>query len=139
MTSHNFDDKVYIKGSAIHGSGVFTSVAIPKHSLIMPIDGEEISVEECERRENEENNVYIFWKTDESFLDVSSTPKIKYINHLCDSNCEVVEDDNGQLWLYSIKDILAHEELTIDYGYEEIYQHCACDFCDPDSDQMNFN
>ena len=93
----------------------------------MLIEGEVISEEECIRRE-EDGNVYIFWNED-SYIDTFNTKKIKYINHKCDFNCEVLEADNNGLMLAASRDIKAGEELTIDYGYDEIYEACRCSLC----------
>jgi SET domain-containing protein len=96
----------------------------------MEIVGEEIDENECIRRENEENNVYIFYKDDNTYIDAKNSEKIKYINHSCDYNCYVDEDENGDLILVSARDIKNGEELTIDYGYDEIYENCNCNECD---------
>ncbi len=123
----NYENFVIVKPSAIHGSGIFATVDIPCGSEIMLIDGEVISEEECIRRE-EEGNVYIFWN-ENSYLDTTKTQKIKYINHKCDFNCEVLETDNDGLKLGACRNIAAGVELTIDYGYEEIYKACRCSLC----------
>jgi hypothetical protein len=94
----------------------------------MIISGEVISGDECERREEEENNVYIFWNGD-NYIDTSNTDKIKYINHKCDFNCDVIERDEESLYLTAYRDIKKGEELTIDYGYDEIYEYCNCTLC----------
>lgn len=88
-----------------------------------------ISGKECERREEYENNVYIFWNGDECFIDTAGTDKIKFINHRCYYNCEVVESDDQNLFLAAARDISPEEELTIDYGYQEIYSSCSCNSC----------
>jgi uncharacterized protein len=80
------------------------------------------------KRENE-GNVYIFWKEDDVYIDVSNQANIKFINHSCEYNCDVEEDDNGNLILFAAKNIKNGEELTIDYGYEEIYESCSCNLC----------
>ena len=54
---------------------------------------------------------------------------IKYINHRCDCNCEVDEGDEYSLKLIASRDIKRGEELTIDYGYDEIYEYCQCQYC----------
>jgi len=125
----NYFDKIIVKNSSIHGKGIFTTVDIPGNSLIMTIIGEVISGDECERREEEEDNVYIFWNGDNCFIDTAMTERIKYINHKCDFNCDVVDRDNKSLSLIAFRDIKAGEELTIDYGYEEIYEDCRCALC----------
>jgi SET domain-containing protein len=38
-----------------------------------------------------------------------------YINHSCDPNCETEEDEQGKVWIMSMRDIAAGEELTYDY------------------------
>ena len=119
---------LFIKGSGIHGLGVFTSIDIKTEQEIMVIKGEVISETECVRREEDDNNVYIFWNGD-NYIDVSNTEKIKYINHSCSSNCEVQDRDDESLWLVASINIKAGEELVIDYGYDEIYENCTCDVC----------
>ncbi len=123
----SLEENIEVKQSNIHGKGLFTHKFIPKGQEIMIISGEVIDEKECIRRE-EENNVYIFWNGD-SYIDTSNTEKIKYINHNCDFNCEVLDRDESSLLLVAYKDIKPGEELTIDYGYEEIYKACSCTLC----------
>ncbi len=130
MQNFELEKSIYVKTSSIHGSGIFTPSQIPAGSPILQISGETISGNECERREEEEDNVYIFWNGDDCYIDTAETNKIKYINHKCDFNCEVVETSNNKLLLVAARDILSDEELTMDYGYEEIYSGCSCQNCD---------
>ena len=129
MQKRDYKKYVVVKGSKIHGSGIFASVNIPKNKVIMKIEGEVISGDECERREEEENNVYIFWNGDDCYIDTANTKKIKYINHNCNYNCDVEDDENGGLVLVSDVAIKTGEELTIDYGYDDIYDDCSCQTC----------
>ena len=128
MSNNDYEKFVFVKDSNIHGKGIFTTVDISEGRRIMAIEGEVISGEECERRENEEDNVYIFWNGD-TYIDTAMTDKIKYINHECDCNCDVLDRDDNSLWLVAYRDIKAGEELTIDYGYDEIYEYCKCSLC----------
>jgi SET domain-containing protein len=123
------ESKIFVKESEIHGNGLFTSADITEGTIIMIISGEVICAEECIRREIEENNVYIFWINDDCYIDTSGTDKIKYINHNCDFNCDIIERDETSLYLVAYRDIKRGEELTIDYGYDEIYESCNCDKC----------
>jgi len=125
MLSNN----LLVAQSEVHGKGLFINSKVIEGSLITKILGEIIDADECVRRENEENNVYIFYKNDDEYIDVSKNEVLKYINHSCDYNCDVDEDENGNLILYAVTDIPAGSELTIDYGYEEIYQYCTCSEC----------
>ena len=128
MLAIDHEKYIYVQNSVIHGNGLFTSVDIQAGTLVMKISGEMISGNECERREEAESNVYIFWKDDNSYIDTSQSEKIKYINHNCNFNCDVAEIDN-ELVLIAAQNICAGEELTIDYGYEEIYAGCSCIDC----------
>lgn len=130
MSENYLNEYLFVKDSNVHGKGIFTKVRIIKNQPIVIIQGEEINAAECIRRENEENNVYIFWKDDDTYLDASQTEKIKYINHSCECNCYIDEDETGNLILVAARDIDAGEELTIDYGYDEIYAECSCASCE---------
>lgn len=131
-----FEKDLFVKESGIHGLGIFTSVEIKTDEEIMVIKGDVISEEECVRREEDEGNVYIFWNGD-SYIDVSNTEKIKFINHSCSYNCYVDDRDDESLWLVASREIKADEELVIDYGYDEIYESCSCDVCLIGEDEDN--
>ncbi len=122
-------EQVSVKDSPLHGKGIFSNQFIPADTLILVIKGEEIDGTECERRENEEDNVYIFWNGEDSYIDTNNSDKIKFINHDCKPNCYVDNDEEDNLCLYALRDINKDEELTIDYGYDEIYENCNCSSC----------
>ena len=123
------EEHVFVRESEIHGEGLFTAVDIPAGEKIMIISGDVISADECVRREDEEDNVYIFCLDDDCYIDTAMTDKIKYLNHNCDFNCDIIERDGESLYLTAYRDIQKGEELTIDYGYDEIYEYCNCDKC----------
>jgi SET domain-containing protein len=129
-----YEKFVFVKESDIHGKGIFISTKVPKGEKLMEIKGDVIDGDECERREEEEDNVYIFWNGDDCYIDTSRTKKIKYINHDCDFNCDVVENERGGLMLIAYHTIEAGEELTIDYGYDDIYENCECNSCVADTE-----
>ncbi|MCE1188111.1 MAG: SET domain-containing protein [Ignavibacteria bacterium] len=124
----NLEPFLYVRESEIEGKGLFTSVAIPEGSVFFEITGEIIDEAECVRREDEENNVYIFWNGDH-YIDTFGSEKIMYINHNCNFSCYVYEGEEDRLYLQAARNIMPDEELTIDYGYEEIYDMCRCDQC----------
>ena len=124
----SWEEQVTVRTSAIEGSGIFARSDIPVDQLVMIISGEVITGKECERREEEEDNVYIFWNG-RYYIDTRNTDKIKYINHSCNPNCEVIDRDKETLNLVSNRVIKAGEEITMDYGYEEIYDICTCEIC----------
>ena len=107
-----------VKESGLHGKGLFTSVDIKEDEIIMVIKGEVIDEDECVRREDEEENVYIFWNGD-NYIDTANTEKIRFINHSFEPNCYVDERDESTLYLVAGENLKAGDELTIDYDYEE--------------------
>lgn len=121
-------DFIEVRDSDIEGKGLFSLLELPLDTKIMVIEGEVIDEAECLRREYEENNVYIFWN-DFNYIDTANSSKLKYLNHSCNPNCYVASRNSESLYLVSAKNISAEEELTIDYGYEEIYENCKCNYC----------
>ena len=132
--SNDYSKYVVVKKSGINGKGIFVLTKIPKGNKILDIEGEVINGDECERREEEDNNVYIFWNGDDCYIDTSMADQIKYLNHDCNFNCDVVENSNNGLMLIAYRNIKKGEELTIDYGYDDIYEDCGCDYCTQDED-----
>ncbi len=118
-----------VKDSSVHGLGLFSKIKFNKNEIITIISGELINGNECVRRENE-GNVYIFYKDEDEYIDASMHPQLKYLNHSCNYNCNIDEDRNGNLILIADSDIEPYEELTIDYGYDEIYNYCSCSNCE---------
>lgn len=117
-------DYIVVQPSPIQGLGIFTQKPCQPGEILMVITGEVIDSEECLRRENEENNVYIFYLDEHRYLDTSQSGKIRYINHHCAPNCYVIERDAHSLYLVAARQIAAGEEITIDYDFEEIYALC---------------
>lgn len=124
----DWEKYVEVEVSPIHGKGIFASTEIPTNELVMIIMGETISGDECERREEENNNVYIFYNGN-YYIDTVMTDKIKYINHNCKPNCIILGNDDDSLLLVSDRVIKEGEEITMDYGYDEIYDKCNCASC----------
>lgn len=109
--------QVRVGPSCIAGQGLFAAQDIKKGTRIIPYIGEKISAHESLRR-REAGNAYIFhlnyrYAIDGNTLDNTA----RYINHACEPNC-TVEKTNDTLWIVAIRDILAAEELSFNYGYE---------------------
>ena len=126
-------DNLLVKDSSVHGMGLFTTVDHKEGQIITIIRGELINADECVKREDE-GNVYIFYKDENEYIDASNHSQLRYLNHSCNYNCDIDEDENGNLILFAAEDIQSGEELTIDYGYEEIYNYCSCNDCENKSE-----
>ena len=118
-----------VKDSSVHGMGLFSTIEYKVGQIITIINGELINADECVKREDE-GNVYIFYKDEDEYIDASKHSQLRYLNHSCNYNCDIDEDENGNLILFAVADIQSGEELTIDYGYEEIYDYCSCSDCE---------
>jgi SET domain-containing protein len=129
-------DNLEVKDSSVHGMGLFSNIDHKEGQVITIIRGEHINADECVKREDE-GNVYIFYKDEDEYIDASNHSQLRYLNHSCNYNCDIDEDENGNLILFAATDIQSGEELTIDYGYEEIYQFCSCSDCDNKSELIN--
>jgi hypothetical protein len=114
--------------SCIHGVGGFAAKTIPARTRIIEYVGDRINKRESLRR-CAAGNEYIFSLNDVEDLDgnVSWNPA-RLLNHSCAPNCEV-EIADGRIWVVSLREIAAGEELTFNYGYDlEDYRKypCAC-------------
>jgi SET domain-containing protein len=123
-----------VKDSSVHGMGLFSTIDHEEGQIITIISGELINADECVKREDE-GNVYIFYKDEDEYIDASNHSQLRYLNHSCNYNCDIDEDDNGNLILFAATNIDSGEELTIDYGYDEIYDYCSCSECENKSEQ----
>lgn len=119
---------ITFRRSRIHGTGGFARRDIPAGTRLIEYVGEKVTKAESLRR-CEANNEYIFTVDDEHDLDgnVSWNPA-RFINHSCAPNCEA-EWDDSRIWIVTLRDIAAGEELSFNYGYdlEDYREHpCRC-------------
>jgi len=116
-----------VRGSSIHGLGVYGTVSIPQGTRIIEYIGDLIEKDESEKRaweqmERAESNgeaaVYIFTLDERWDID-GNVPwnNARLINHSCDPNCEAWVEGK-RIFLYALRDIEAGEELGFDYGFD---------------------
>lgn len=121
-----------IKKSNIHGVGVFTDADIDSGEFLSfyPCDDVEVEHGDFLRKagflsHDEEKGFRAYsYETPIGtiFGDKHSTDKCvaHIVNHSDDPNCKYV-CNHGLAYLFSIKDIEAGEELTVDYGTDALY------------------
>jgi len=129
-------DFVEVRGSEIHGQGVYCVEPIKKEQYFIEYVGNRIDKEESEKRawkqfeEHEKNGaaaVYIFNLTKKWDLDgnVEWNPA-RLINHSCDPNSEAIQDGK-RIFLQALRDIEVDEEITFDYGFDvDCYEDHPC-------------
>lgn len=109
-----------VKGSAIHGRGVFARRKIAKGARIVEYKGERISARQALQRHgrNQDNpfHTFFFSLEDGRLIDGAvDGNNARWINHHCNPNCEASEED-GRVFIYALRDIEPGEELGYDYG-----------------------
>lgn len=125
-----------VRGSEIHGRGVYATQDIPEETEVIEYVGEPVNKVVSEDRawdqyarheEHGDAAVYIFTLDDEWDID-GNVPwnTARLINHSCDPNCEAWIIGR-KIYIYSIRDIKKGEELTFDYGFDiECYEDHPC-------------
>ncbi len=111
-----------IRHSAIHQWGVFATRRIPDGTRIVEYRGRRISRAKADSAKEEGTDehpiVLLFSVNSRTVIDAAQGGnEARYINHSCDPNCEAVLD-RGRIFIESIRDIRAGEELTYDYSLE---------------------
>lgn len=129
-------DFVEVRGSEIHGQGVYCIEPIEEEQYFIEYVGNRINKEESEKRawkqfeEHEKSGaaaVYIFNLTKKWDLDgnVEWNPA-RLINHSCDPNSEAIQDGK-RIFLQALRDIEVDEEITFDYGFDiDCYEDHPC-------------
>ena len=117
---------VRVGPSSIVGHGLFAAVDIPKDTPIIEYTGEKISTRESLRR-LAQGNVYIFRLNHRWAIDGKALENLaRFINYSCDPNC-ASDKIHGRLWILTLRDIQAGEELPCNYGYTpDNYQQYPC-------------
>lgn len=125
-----------VRGSAIHGRGVYATTFIPKETKIIEYVGELIDKDESDKRgvsqhakslKTGDAAVYIFTLSRNYDID-GNVPwnTARLINHSCAPNCEAWVEGR-RIFIHSLKDINAGEELTFDYGFDvDCYEDHPC-------------
>ncbi len=116
-----------VRSSSIHNRGIFARCDIPYDVPIIEYVGEKITKAESLRRgealvEKSKKTggaaVYVFTLNQKYDIDgAKGRNPARYINHSCAPNCEAYII-RGRIWIYSLREIKAGEELTYNYGFD---------------------
>jgi hypothetical protein len=113
-----------VRPSPIHSVGVYTNSPIRKGTRIVEYAGERITPEEADRRYDGISRTYLYGLEDGKTV-IDGQGLGAYLNHSCDPNCEV-DEVNGRVWLYALRDIAPGEELVWDYNLYDDDEPAPC-------------
>lgn len=123
--------RLIIRSSDIHAAGCFALEDIPKGSRILEYTGERITKAEGDDRYEGRPFTYLFGIGDGEVV-IDGHGMAMFVNHSCDPNCETDEEDD-RVYITSIRDITAGEELTYDYwlydGDDDAPCYCGSKSC----------
>ncbi|HLJ88216.1 MAG TPA: SET domain-containing protein-lysine N-methyltransferase [Candidatus Angelobacter sp.] len=108
---------VIIRSSPLHGAGVYATAPIKKGSRILEYTGRRLTRKETEGMYDETELTYLF-SMDGGKIVIDGFGMAAFINHCCEPNCETDQFDD-HIWILSLRDIKAGEELTYDYNLHD--------------------
>jgi SET domain-containing protein len=116
-----------VRSSSIHAAGCYTMRPIKKGVRVCEYDGPRLTKAVADSRYEDRFVTYLFACGRNTVIDGFGTAM--FINHCCDPNCETEQDENGRVFVSTIRDVAAGEELTYEYnlhGSDEDTQDCYC-------------
>jgi uncharacterized protein len=116
-----------IRSSSIHAAGCYTTRPIKKGLRICEYDGPRMSKAAADARYKDRHVTYLFACGGDTVIDGFGTPM--FFNHCCDPNCETEQDANGRIFISTVRDVAAGEELTYEYNLydsDDDTQDCYC-------------
>jgi len=116
--------------SNIHRHGLSAAANIKKGQKIIQYKGKKVRISKVETdpKYDNEKEIYLFNLNKRYDLDGDfKFNTARLINHSCNPNCEVL-DDNKKLYIFAMIDIKKNEELTYDYGFsfDKDYKQYIC-------------
>jgi SET domain-containing protein len=123
---------VAVRPSPIDGHGVFAAEPIGSQKKIGEIRGESISIDEARIRATRHERIMIVELSPRRAIDFTkSHDPMRFTNHSCQPNARLCID-YGRVEFYALRDIVAGEELTADYGQTHHAGQLACRCGAPD-------
>jgi SET domain-containing protein len=116
-----------IRSSSIHAAGCYTTRPIKQGVRICEYDGPRMSKAEADARYEGRFVTYLFSCGGDLVIDGFGTAM--FFNHCCDPNCETEQDENGRIFISTMRDVAAGEELTYEYNLhdsDDDDQDCYC-------------
>lgn len=121
--------KIVVRRSQVHGRGVFAARDLLAEEKIIEYKGERISWKKAIKRHPHDpdhpHHTFYFALEDGRVIDGKfNGNSARWINHSCQPNCEAREEE-GSVYIYSLSNIQAGEELFYDYALVIDARHTA--------------
>jgi SET domain-containing protein len=116
-----------IRSSSIHAAGCYTMRPIKKGARVCEYEGPRMTKAVADARYEDRFVTYLFACGGDMVIDGFGTPM--FFNHCCDPNCETEQDENGRIFISTLRDVAAGEELTYEYNLydsDDDTQDCYC-------------
>lgn len=132
---------IQVRGSRVHGRGVFATRRIEKGERIIEYLGQRVSHDEADRRyedkDENDSHTFLFIVDSKTVIDAGVDGNdARFFNHSCNPNCESVVEGR-RVFIESLRTIEAGEEMTYDYqlykdegdpeNIDEVFA-CRCGF-----------
>lgn len=128
--------RIQQRRSRIHGNGVFAAADIPAGARLVEYKGLRRTHDEADALYGDSldtGHTFLFTLNDDYLIDANVDGNVaRWINHSCAPNCQAVleEDPKGdpqrdRVFIESLRDIKAGEELTYNYGIRLSVPHTA--------------
>jgi SET domain-containing protein len=108
-----------IRSSPVHGQGAFAVRAIPAGTRLIEYAGRRLTPAQADALYPDDDgtapHTFLFAIDDEIIVDAGvDGNEARWLNHSCAPNCDVVIE-HQRLWIETLRDVAAGEELTYDY------------------------
>ena len=115
------DTPFEVRPSPMQGLGAFATRPIAAGTRLIEYAGERLTPAQSDARypdvPGERHHTFLFAIDDDVVIDAAvDGNEARFINHSCDPNCDAVID-TGRIWIETIRDVAAGEELAYDYAY----------------------
>lgn len=128
--------RIQQRRSRIHGNGVFAAADIPAGTRLVEYKGLRRTHEDADALYGDSldtGHTFLFTLNDDYLIDANVDGNVaRWINHSCAPNCQAVleEDPMGnpqrdRVFIESLRDLSAGEELTYNYGIRLSVPHTA--------------
>ena len=109
--------------SRVHGQGAFATQDLRAGRRLAVYEGRRYTARQVGRRDWDDGLTYVFGLTDGTVIDAADGGNAsRHINHSCAPNCVAYEERGPRgrmdVAFYALRDILAGEELFLNYSLE---------------------